>query len=219
MKVAILTLTRDRLDFTKHCFKTLQNKAGYLYDHYVHDNGSTDGTAMWLLGQLLTSVYISSENLGIACGMNELRETIRGKGYDLVIKFDNDCEVVSDNILKEVVEMYEKCPELQSWALTPRTEGLRNQPRRGLDTYNFNGNTVKPAGIIGGIFKIMPAKMFFSYRNNEELPKASGNDSYFSTLGYRMGYIENLTVNHYLTTDGQAKRYPEYFKRKHEEEK
>jgi len=42
MKIAIYTLTGDRLEYTKYCFDLLQKKAGYSYDHYIADNGSTE---------------------------------------------------------------------------------------------------------------------------------------------------------------------------------
>jgi GT2 family glycosyltransferase len=45
MNVAVLTLTRDRLPYTQHCFATLKENAGCDYDHIVLDQGSTDGTA------------------------------------------------------------------------------------------------------------------------------------------------------------------------------
>ena len=45
MKVAIYTLCRDRLAYSKRCFRSLWQNAGYPVDHYVIDNGSTDGSA------------------------------------------------------------------------------------------------------------------------------------------------------------------------------
>ena len=48
MKFAVLTLTRDRLEYTQHCFETLRQNAGCDYDHYVLDQGSEDGTRVAL---------------------------------------------------------------------------------------------------------------------------------------------------------------------------
>ncbi len=51
MRIAVLTLTRDRLDYTQHCFQTLQEFAGCDFDHYVLDQGSTDDTVDCLVGE------------------------------------------------------------------------------------------------------------------------------------------------------------------------
>ena len=57
----------------------------------------------------------------------------------------------------------------------------------------------------------------------ETLPKAWGQDDHFcnwtKSKGCKVGYIEGLIVNHFETTDGQARRFPEYFERKFKEEK
>ena len=47
-KIAVYTLTRDRIEYTKECFAMLESKAGIEYDHYIVDNGSQDGTVEWL---------------------------------------------------------------------------------------------------------------------------------------------------------------------------
>ena len=48
MRVAVLSLTRDRLVYTRHCFAKLHEFAGCEFDHYVLDQGSKDGTDEWL---------------------------------------------------------------------------------------------------------------------------------------------------------------------------
>ena len=45
---AVLTLCRDRLAYTQHCFETLRDNAGCDFDHFVLDQGSMDGTDEWL---------------------------------------------------------------------------------------------------------------------------------------------------------------------------
>ncbi len=47
-RVAIFSLTYDRLDYTKKCFESLYKTAGYDFDHFVVDNGSQDGTVEYL---------------------------------------------------------------------------------------------------------------------------------------------------------------------------
>jgi GT2 family glycosyltransferase len=71
MKIAIYTLTRDRIEYTKKCFQSLQENAGYSYDHYIIDNGSKDGTADWLKEGNYTKVIYNPENVGISNGSNQ----------------------------------------------------------------------------------------------------------------------------------------------------
>jgi GT2 family glycosyltransferase len=68
VRIAVVTLTRDRLEYTKHCFETLRVNAGCDYDHFVLDQGSGDGTAEWLIRQDDLEVVPLAENVGICRG-------------------------------------------------------------------------------------------------------------------------------------------------------
>ena len=230
MKIAIYTLTRDRLEFTKHCFGTLWSKAGESFDHYIIDNGSTDGTPQWLgtNGQQFKSVTYLSKNVGISVGSNlALAQIAAVGGYDLVIKMDNDCEVVTDEILKRIVKCFEELGKYPA-VLSPRVEGIVHQPVRvcifkGITDKIKGSFLIGATGIVGGLFHIVPWSIYKDYRYPETLPLAWGQDDDFCEWlrrrGVLTGYIEELVVKHYLTTDGQVKKYPDYFKRKKIEEK
>lgn len=224
MKIAVFTLTRDRLDYTKKSFKSLKKNAGYPYDHYIVDNGSVDGTQEWLKKQKdLIVLSMNKKNEGISKACNRALKEILPKGYDLIIKMDNDCEVISTDILKEMVDVYSAIPPFfMKFMLSPRVEGLNFQPQR-IDQMNIENHPVGITHIIGGIFQAVPAECYKLYHYNEELPKAKGQDEdlnlWFRNMGGQTGYIEDLVVNHMDTTEGQKKKYPEYFKRKYKEEK
>jgi glycosyltransferase involved in cell wall biosynthesis len=226
--IDVFTLTRERLDITKHCFTTLQEKAGHEFRHWILDNGSQDGTVEWLkeyknLYANVQDPIFMSTNVGIAKGINLIRERMQGlTDCKVVVKFDNDCEVVTDNILYHVGKLYNSKPEFSGeWVVSPRVEGIRNQPERSREA-GWNGYRIGVTGIVGGLFKCKSYKVHMMYNNNERLPLAWGNDDvfarWFNHNGGTMGYLEDLVVNHYLTTDGQARKYPEYFVRKWEEE-
>lgn len=223
MKIAIFTLTRDRLDYTKRSFQSLKEKAGYPYDHYIIDNGSTDGTQEWLKEQKdLIILSLNKENQGISKACNRALETILKKDYDLIIKMDNDCEIVSTDILKELVEIYQSIPPFFiKFMLSPRVEGLNYQPER-IDRMEINNHPIGITNIIGGIFQPMLTECYKQYRYNEDLPKAKGQDedinTWFKIMGGQMGYIEDLVIEHMNGTNQQMKDYPEYFKRKANEE-
>lgn len=227
MRVAIYTLTMDRLDYTKHCFATLKAKAGYKYDHYIVDNGSKDGTVEWLKENEkdFKKVIYNAENLGIGKSSNQVLNEIFKENYDIIIKMDNDCEVESNNIVRQIVDFYEnkwaKLKYAARYVVSPKVNGIMRQPERhaydNIDKYKIGFTSM-----VGGLFMANTPAILKDFRYREDL-KRRGLDSqichFVNQNGGRCGYIENLEVNHYETTDGQAKRYPEYFEKKWKEEK
>jgi len=217
MKVAVYTLTWDRLEYTKHCLLALRKKAGYPYDHFIVDNGSADGTVGWLQENSFHGLIFNKQNAGLSRSSNQALDAIRG--YDLIIKFDNDCEVVTDGILREIVEIYRS--EGGRYVLSPRVEGVNRQPERGWYS-EVGGRRIGWTSIVGGLFQAAPAEIYEQYRYPEDLPKFRGQSAHFCSWvranGGQVGYIEDLVVNHYEGTDRQVSRYPEYFRRKEQEE-
>lgn len=212
MRVAVLTLTRDRLPFTQHCFQTLRDNAGVEFDWYILDQGSTDGTVDWLLGQDDLDVTELGENVGISAGLNILLdEAVNAELYDVIVKVDNDCEVVTSDTLRAVCE---KTLEYGA-ALSPRIHGLR-QPPQTIRT--IDGIDETP--VIGGIFLAAPAKVFADgYRHDEKNnPLWAGDDynlcNWMRRRGRLVGYLQGYDANHYLTTEGQETNDPAYLERK-----
>jgi GT2 family glycosyltransferase len=225
MKIAIYTLTRERLEYSKLCLNSIKDKSGYPFDHYIIDNGSMDDTPKWLEENKLMfkKIVYNSENLGIAKAANIILKEIKKSEYDIIIKMDNDCMIKSNNILKEIVKIYNSLGnEKKNFILSPRVEGIGKQPRR-VRYIDKEGYKIGMTSIVGGLFHIVPIEIYKNYIFQEKLPKASGNDSHFcgwaKNKGKTVGYIENLVVEHYETTGGQYKRYPDYYKRKFKEEK
>lgn len=222
-KVAIFTLCRDRLYYSQHCFSLLREKAGYDFDHYIVDNGSQDDTVHWLddNNHLFKQIFYSCTNMGLCAGNNCALSMIRHSGikYDLICKFDNDAEVISDNIVAEMVALYKqlKKPAL----LSPRVTGISKQPKRSY-TVNDYSHPIGVTNHIGGLFAWCNADLYLKYTYPDNLPLARGDDSAFAYWVYQkkfiVGYVEDLVVNHFEGTEGQATRYPEYFERKWTEE-
>jgi hypothetical protein len=105
---------------------------------------------------------------------------------------------------------------------SPRVEGIVNQPTR-TGEIRLGGLRFGRTSIVGGLFQCVPAHVYASYKYPENLPLASGQDDHFCSWikhnGGQCGYLEDLRVQHLESTAGQARRYPEYFVRKHLEEK
>jgi GT2 family glycosyltransferase len=215
MNVAVLTLTRDRLAYTQHCFDALHTNAGCHYHHYVFDQGSTDGTREWLVKEFkadrLHKVLLSKNNLGISRGINKLLGEL-DHDYDVVVKIDNDCEITIPFTLVDVADLVDDGYAI----LSPRVLGLNNPPA-ATGRFEVDGQSILDVPQIGGIFLAAPGWVYNAFRYDESGPVWGMDDveicRWFRSRGGRVGYVESLTVNHYETTSGQHARYPDYFKR------
>jgi glycosyltransferase involved in cell wall biosynthesis len=220
MRIAIYTLTRDRLFYTQHCFETLRRKAGWVYDHFVVDNGSTDGTVEYLRGEMnggrIRECRFNAENLGNQGGNNQAVKMI-GTHYDLTVRMDNDCEVVTDGILDKIVQLFMALDDRHRCIISPRVIGIVNQPQRSYEE-TWGGFRIGFVARVGGIFRVCPTGVLSQFHWPEAgHSKVFGEemvcDWFWKGFG-RVAYAEDLVVNHFETTDGQARRYPEYHARK-----
>jgi len=215
MKIAVLTLTRDRLEYTKHCFASLREFAGCDFDHLVLDQGSTDGTWEWLAEEYEPAMAHREEsNMGISRGLNWLLGVFdHGADYDVVVKFDNDCELTQPNTLRDVARLaYEG-----GCLLSPRILGLTNPPSPTREL-RIGDETILDVPQIGGIFLAAPAWVYDEFRYSESNPIWGGDDveicAWFRAQGGTCGYVKRLEAWHYEGTEGQRDRYPDYFERK-----
>lgn len=214
MKIAVTTLTRDRLDYTRHCFARLREFAGCDYDHYVLDNASEDGTVEWLRGQDDLTVVEMPENIGIGAGINYLNDlALDNDDYDVIVKFDNDCELTMPNTLRDLAQLVADGGAV----LSPRILGLQNPPQPTRELH-INGETILDIPQIGGICLTAPAWWFLEYRYPDSLPLWGLDDAHLCATwrerGGTCGYVKRLEAWHYLGTDGQRADQPSYFARK-----
>lgn len=225
--VAVITLTRDRLEYTKKSFASLYKKAGVSFKHIIVDNGSQDNTVNWLHKRYIDKTHrilYFTKNVGIMHGMNTAFQIAKQiNNVDFILKMDNDCEILTDNLLRKLIEAY-RLLDNKKVILSPYVKGIVHQMKR-FNTFKKGSYEYGAVGHIGGISMFMP-KCFLDdidWKIVAKLPYARGVDSYLSSKarekGYALYYVENLYVNHIDTTDGQAKKYPEYFERKRIEEK
>jgi glycosyltransferase involved in cell wall biosynthesis len=221
VKIAVYTLTRDRCAYTAACFASLRENAGLPFDHYIVDNGSKDGTLLWLETEYKPKwVWPFDENRGISIGSNMALRAILVHEYDLILKIDNDCLVTTPGILKTFAEIYAS-DEAQRWALSPRVEGINRQPVR-VRQHELAGHPIGVTAIIGGLFHVLPGALYREFYEAggypETLPRGWGQDDWvcdwLARNGYAKGYVEDVVVEHYLSTDGQFKDNESYLRRK-----
>ena len=215
MRVAVLSLCRDRLEYSRYCFTSLRENADIPFDHFVLDNGSQDGTPDWLLESgYFAGVILQRENIGISRGMNQLLEAAFEVGdYDVVATFDNDCEVTMPGTLAACAEVAAR----GEWVVSPRVEGLKYPPPYDAPVW-YHGRRIAPFAQMGGIFRVMPGAFARSFRFNESNPLWGHDERDVGRAcrkrGLGSGYLIDWHVNHYETTVGQEQRWPEYFRRK-----
>jgi hypothetical protein len=224
MRIAVYTLTRDRLEYTQRSFASLRKFAGVPFTHFVVDQASSDGTVEWLrdVYKPAWSSYLP-ENVGIASGANIALDAIFSQGeWDLVVKMDNDCLVLSENILMQIAEIIDGVKPFQArYMLSPRVEGIEKQPRRSRDVM-VERRRVGVTGLVGGLFHCLPGYIYRQFRYDPDTtPRGGGNDVricvWFRSMGGECGYIEGLAVEHMDTTVGQIAKYGEYHERKQRE--
>lgn len=204
MRIAIYTLTRDRIDYTKRFFEQLKN-CGVEYDHFVLDNGSTDGTPDYLKTLNLRYLYLSNDNKGLWKGIDLiLKESNRFKGYDYVLKLDNDLEFPQDNWLKDLIELYEQNDyDCLSPFVVGVCDGLGGLPRLK------KGDVISSVNRLGGACLLATPEHYTPEMPN--MGKAMGWDGWFS-YGNSCGICEQIRVKH--DTKKQEEEKPDYYKRK-----
>jgi len=224
-KVAIFTLTYERLAYTQRMIETLMNSTRYPHDWFVVDNGSKDGTVEWLKQNKSPHIKViyNSQNLGISKASNQALEAI-GNNYDLIVKVDNDCEFLTKWWLEDFVDIWKRNHMVY---LSPYVEGLIHNPggapRVGhayIGEKEWNGDKVYYVEVtrhIGGICAFIDAKAYKDFRWADKF--LHGNQDReasvdFTQKGYMPAYVPKHRILHMETTYGQQKRYPEYFERR-----
>lgn len=210
MDIAVLTLTRDRVDYSRHCFGSLLDNAGVEFDHFVLDQASEDDTVAFLDEYHPHGLVLMDENVGIHRGWNLLLDEA-GPDYDVYVTFDNDCEVTMFGTLAACADAVLD----GDWIVTPTVLGL-NQPLKPGPPQEARGHRVGETRIVGGICRAMPGKFVRDgFRFNEDQPYWGGDERWIARkFPGRVGWLLDWTVNHYKTTNGQQADLPHYFNRK-----
>lgn len=215
--VAVFTLTMDRIEYTRRTFESLGKSTGMRFDHFVVDNGSTDGTKQFLEANRsrFKGLIINERNTGLANGWNQALDMI-GDRYDYIVKVDNDCEFVQHGWLEVLVDVCEACD--RRIVLSPRVEGLAAPPFDGghpRDEWaECEGHVLGLTKHLGGICHFAPREAYRGFRFGK-VPDHGNQDVRFSIharldLGLPMAYVEDVRVRHMDGSEGQRLRYPDY---------
>ena len=193
MKIVVFTITCNRLDLTKQYLSELKQNTSIDYEHIIVDNGSNDDTIEWLKENGYKIIKLQ-KNYGIIKAMKIAIKYISDNyDCDLIIKYDNDCKIHTNNILENIIEFYKNnglnniCApddiailELQRPVIFKQTNNLR---------YSSH---------VGGIFKVMPIKAAKLLLNQPD--DIVGGDllrgRFWKTKGIESVYLMNLKIEH-----------------------
>ena len=202
MNILVITITLNRLHLTIPCLDILEHKAGYPYKHIIVDNGSTDGTQEWLQEWQKRGknriVLLNKENKGrLAAYLQALKVGLQ-EPVDFQIEVANDIYIETDNILKSLVDFYEKAGD--NYLAAPR---LKNPPTYPLGTPRVLGSqekignwTFTPTSHTGLQLEIQPYRVIKEFLTNPPVKDSSGRSASFIKRGFKVGYIEELIVYH-----------------------
>ena len=208
-KIAIFTLTLNRLELTKLMMKSLDENTHIPFDHYIIDQGSKDGTVEWLkdftykLGKLY--IFPLNKNIGINSGDNFALDKI-GKKYDVIIKLDNDALIMTDSWLERCL-MVLKSKMIISPFILGLLDNRGGVPRYAYDKENNLGYT--PA--LGGICLIGQTKAWFEDSGSFPTsmpPEYHHDDMEFCARlrekGYKFAYKEDIYIKHLAVRNKEA---------------
>ena len=137
-----------------------------------------------------------------------------GSGYQVI-----NCFFITEGWLKKMVEIWEVNHML---ALSPYVQGLEDNPGGAPRAAygQVKGELLGMTKHLGGICVFADSKAY-KFRWDEDSFLHGVQDLEFSQYlkinNYHMGYLENYFCEHYEGTEGQHKKYPEYFERRKKE--
>jgi len=189
MTVAAVTITYNRLDLTKQTIESFNSKTGVDFHLFV-DNGSTDGTLDYL--KQFTHLPLE-ENMGIAFAFREAVKHL--KGYDYILKLDNDIETVTDDIINKMLYFIngrKYCCSPIDLNLDPKFAPVV------LSRGKVNDYNVKFTTHTGGAFQLIPysicERLCAEWRHLKAGDYMIGR--YYRNHGYKPTYLTDLEMKH-----------------------
>lgn len=221
-KVAIFMITYDRLEYTKLAIDSLFAKAGYDFDLFVVDNGSTDETIPYLLDLAekgkIKPVILNEKNVGISKASNQAVAEILKGDYQIVGKYDNDAISLNSGWLKAMVEIWKVNHKM---AMSCYISGLKDNPGGAPRVANgmIKGQLVGLTRHLGGICVFTDVVAYKSFKWDEDSFLHGVQDMEFSQFlnfnGFRLAYLETYQISHGpMGTAKQQEDFKDYFERR-----
>ena len=195
MKVAVITITYNRLELTKRTIESFNSKTKVDYHLFV-DNGSKDGTREYL--KQFNHIQLE-KNYGIAYAFREGVKLL--KDFDFILKLDNDIETVTDNIIDKMILFYKMSG--MNHVVSPVDLNLDpafapKQAGVGLSEQKINGFNVRYTTHTGGAFQLIPFSICASLCNEFRHLKLGDYmiGKYYRRHNFKPTYLLDLEMKH-----------------------
>ena len=221
-RVAVFTITYDRLEYTKRMYASMKSSTDVPISWFVFDNGSKDGTQEWLKDKTpYVAGSLDGKNKGLSYASNYCIDRImKNPGeFQIVIKIDNDCEFMTKKWLESMIDLWKRNHMLY---MSPYVEGLVHNPGGAVRVgHGYLGPYyIEVTEHIGGIIAAIDAKAYKHFRWTDQFLHGNQDreaSNAFRKLNYMPFYIPMHRVMHMDGTSLQQEKFPEYFeRRKHE---
>jgi GT2 family glycosyltransferase len=191
MKIAAITITYNRLELTKKTIESFYSKTSVDY-HLFIDNGSTDDTVEYLKD---FNHILLDKNYGITTAFISAFKQL--KGFDFILKLDNDIETVTPDVIDLMLAFYEK--NGMNYVCSP--VDLNLDPAFAppvLARLDLNGYDVSHVTHTGGAFQLIPysicERLCTEFRHFKAGDYMIGK--YYRRHGYRPIYLTDLHMKH-----------------------
>ena len=187
MKLSVITLSWDNLDFTKAFVKSIRENTTLSYELIIVDNGSEPDTQKWVEENSDQSI-IFQENQGFSKGFNEGVKLAQGK-YVMMANNDTEFPPDWDKMLIETMENNPNAGIISPVYTSGRKSALRAQPgKKILEIFPFRKY---PSAVAFFIRRNEFFSIFGGY--SEEYAVASGEDADLCFQVWQKGY--NILVD------------------------
>lgn len=206
--IVVITITCNRLELTKQYLSQLKKKGGYPFKHIIVDNGSTDGTVEWLSDEGYEILSLD-KNYGIVPAWKYgIKYALKNYNPDFIVKFDNDCEIYTDNVLSKILEWYKK--GCDNYVVAPLDIMIPdNYMPRNLGTAKERGFNIRYVSHTGGMFQVIPKKvcqMMIDCKDNSLIGGDLLRGHFWLKKGISPIYMTDLKVGH-MGIGKQTKNY------------
>lgn len=194
MNILVTTITCNRLHVTREWLPSLQENSSMPFKHVVVDNGSDDGTADWLEENGYDTVALP-ENRGIMGGWITAWEHALADGFrpDVVVKYDDDVEIITPNLLDRLVKFVEG----EKRVAAPYNVTLNRVPAPMGKAQNLDGEKVVPTRMLGGMLIAVPADCFSEMVEAGGIKKDVSRGNWWRKNGYQPYYLTDLKAAHH----------------------
>jgi len=224
-RICVIMLTYNRRKYIERSIRSIYTRAGMSFDLYVFDDNSDKETQEVLVSlqkEYNFNLFINKNRKNIGSSFCDAILHIP-KSYKYYAKVDSDIEILSDELFKNLIEIFEyHTPNTKDIkGITPRIEGVFDYQKYPKDIEFFKGHTIRcRTSICFGCCMFFTSDVFLEFKekvlkkiSNLEVRKwGIDTDLYDTVLSLGTFVIaEDLSVYHIDNAYGQRRIDENYF--------